>query len=39
MSANTGGGRGKVEEDSQPLDLDIDLGSTPEWGIVVEMRF
>ena len=39
MSADTGRGRGKVEEGSQPLDLDIGSGSTPEWGVVVKMRF
>ena len=39
MSANTGGGKGKIEEGFQLLDLDIDSGGTPEWGVVVEVGF
>ena len=39
MSANTGGKRGEVEEGFQPLVLDIDLGSAPEWGVVIKMGF
>ena len=38
-SANAGGGRSKVEEGSQPLDLDIDSGGTPEQGVVVKVGF
>ena len=38
-SANTGGGRGKVEEGLQSLILDIDPGGAPEWRIVVKMGF
>ena len=38
-SANTGGGRGKVEEGLQSLILDIDPGRAPEWRIVVKMEF
>ena len=39
MSADARGRRGKGEEDSQPLDLDVDLGSTPEWRVVIEVGF
>ena len=39
MSANTGGGRGKVKEGSQPLDLNVDSGGAPEWRVVVEVGF
>ena len=38
-STDTGGGRGEVEEGSQPLDLDVDSGGTPEWRVVVEVGF
>ena len=36
-SADTSGRRGKVEEGSQPLDLDIDLGGAPERRVVIEV--
>ena len=36
-SADAGGGRGKVEEGSQSLDLDVDSGGTPERRVVVEV--
>ena len=36
-SADTGGRRGKVEEGSQPLDLNVDSGGTPERRVVVEV--
>ena len=38
-SANASGRRGKVEEGSQPLDLDVDSGGTPERRVVVEVGF
>ena len=38
-STDTGGGRGKVEEGSQPLDLDVHSGGTPECRVVVEVGF
>ena len=36
-SADTSGRRGKVEEGSQPLDLDIDSGGAPERRVVIEV--
>ena len=38
-SADAGGGRGKVKEGSQPLDLNVDSGGTPEWEVVIEVGF
>ena len=39
MSADTSGRRGKVEEGSQPLDLDVDSGGAPERRVVIEVGF
>ena len=39
MSADASGRRGKVEEGSQPLDLDIDSGGAPERRVVIEVGF
>ena len=38
-SANASGRRGKVEEGTQPLDLDVDLGGAPERGVVIKEGF
>ena len=38
-SGDTSGRRGKVEEGSQPLDLDVDSGGTPERRVVIEVGF
>ena len=36
-SADASGRRGKVEEGSQPLDLDIDSGGAPERRVIIEV--
>ena len=38
-SADASGRRGKVEEGSQPLDLDVDSGGAPERRVVIEVGF
>ena len=38
-SADASGGRGKVKEGSQPLDLDVDLGSAPKRRVVIKVGF
>ena len=38
-SANARERRGKVEEGTQPLDLDVDLGGAPERGVVIKEGF
>ena len=39
MSADASGRRGKVEEGSQPLDLDVDSGGAPERRVVIKVGF
>ena len=36
-SADAGGRRGKIKEGSQPLDLDVNLGSTPKRRVVIKV--
>ena len=38
-SADASGRRGKIKEGSQPLDLDVNLGSTPKRRVVIKVGF